>query len=145
MSQMRGMQHCWTHPNWVRWWTQCHTSLPHSLLATPTKHNERPPRPSTIGYEDPPPWSRNGDNHPQMSMGAQHHHWQTATMAHWLRGPTTTIDKCPWTATRDHPHHWRMATRGDLSRGRPARYVAERVCISIPPGSPFHPCSDQWW
>ena len=92
---MRGMQHYWTHPNWVRWWTQCHTSLPHSLLATPTKHNERPPQPLTIGYKDPPPRSRNSDDRPQMSMGAQHHHQQTATIAHWPQGPTTTINKRP--------------------------------------------------
>jgi len=113
---MRGMQHCWTHPNWVRWRTQCHMSLPHSLLATPMKHNEHPPQPSTIGYEDPPPPSRNGNDHPRMSTGTQHHHRRTATMAHWPRGPTTTIDKRPRMATRDHPHRWRMATTTNVHR-----------------------------
>jgi len=29
-------------------------------------------------------------------------------------------------------------TRGDPSRGRPTRYVTERLYISISPGSPFH-------
>jgi len=90
--------------NWVGWQTWCHMSLPHSLLTTPMKHNQRPPRPSTIGYEDPPPWSRNGDDCPRTSTGAQHHHQRTAMMAHWPRGPTTDwwlpllwliYDNCP--------------------------------------------------
>ena len=76
-----------------------------SLLTTPTKRNEDPPQPSTIGHEDPPPGStvdesRRGPTNiyethqsPQstkahrqdrsMAMTARNHDRRTATGAHW--------------------------------------------------------------
>jgi len=64
---MRGMQHCWTHPNWVRWWTWCHMSLPHSLLA--------PPRNTMSAHHD--------------------HQWLAMRIHHHDRGMVMTTHKCP--------------------------------------------------
>ena len=83
-------------------------------------------RPPMNIHGRPAPPSTNGDDGP-LAMRTHHHDRQAHMNGH--KGP---------------PHHRRMATRGDPSRGRPARYVAEPVCISIPPSSPFHPCSDEW-
>ena len=58
-----------------------------SLLTTPTKRNEHPPQPSTIGHEDPPPGSTVDDEGPLTSTKP------TTRIDERLRGPITTIDE----------------------------------------------------
>ena len=58
-----------------------------SLLTTPTKRNEHPPQPSTIGHEDPPPGSTIDDEGPLTSTKP------TTRIDERLRGPITTIDE----------------------------------------------------
>ena len=60
-----------------------------SLLTTPTKRNEHPPQPSTIGHEHPPPGSTVGDEGPIASTKP------TTRIDERLRGPITTINKGP--------------------------------------------------
>ena len=58
-----------------------------SLLTTPTKRNEHPPQPLTIGHEHPPPGSTVDDEGPLTSTKP------TTRINERLRGPITTIDE----------------------------------------------------
>ena len=60
-----------------------------SLLTTPTKRDEHPPKPSTIGHEDPPPGSTVDDEGPLTSTKP------TTRIDERLRGPIITIDEGP--------------------------------------------------
>ena len=60
-----------------------------SLLTTPTKHNEHPPQPLTIGHKHPPPGSTVDDKGPLTSTKP------TTRIDEQLRGPITTIDEGP--------------------------------------------------
>ena len=105
-----------------------------SLLTTTTKHNECPPKPSMIGYEDPPGLMDNDEAHQHpwcplpgltniYSHDSHQHHWQvpitrideqpwppTTTIDKRQQGPITTIDEWPWvpTMTNGHGQPWRL-------------------------------------
>ena len=71
-----------------------------SLLTTPTKRNEHPPQPSTIGQDDPPPGSMVDDECPLASTKF------TTRIDKRLGGPITTINEGPLPGSingYDHP------------------------------------------
>ena len=91
---------------------ECPLSSQDWQMAMTTHNHDLPTTTSDDWPWDPPPRSRNGDGHPWMSMGAQHHHRWMEMMAHhnlwWLAMRASYYD---WQApTGAHPYHWRMAT-----------------------------------